>query len=110
MNLSEVTLPLELNGLMMGFPRGIYEIETTGVDYEFVHDPVMTYLGGLMIDRNPGEPEPDRVERLSVVSFALMVGESGFFITQDEELNMKVRNTPEVTAIRLIRLYELSGE
>jgi len=106
MNLSHVELPLELTELFVDFPRGIYEIETEGVDYEVVLDPVLNYVGSLIIDRSKGEPEPEDARQLSLVSFYFTEGEKGRIIFQDTNLELHVKETALVESITLISLAE----
>ncbi len=105
MDLEQFELPVEILSLRAGFPRGIYELQTEGIDYEVVLDPILGYLGALLVDETPGEPEEDG-RRLSLVALHVEVGQPAEFVIQGDDLSLKVRSTPAVRSIQLIELLE----
>ena len=104
--IDEDELPMELSYLQPGFPRGIYEIETEGTDYELIIDPVFNYMGALIVDQVSGEVDFENrgQKQLSVLSLFAEVGEPARLTLQNRDLEIAIRNTATVRAIRLLKL------
>lgn len=106
MDRDRLELPLEIVRLQGNFPRGIYELQTDAVDYEVVLDPMLNYIGALLVDQDPGVPDQGDGKRLSLVGLNVAVGYPAEFVVQNETLELKVRRTAPVKSIQLIELLE----